>query len=243
MAHRTRKRLTKTELKRDPVAEKLSTAWEFLRTHVKEVAIGCVVFLVALLVVQGVISSGRKQNADSMARYILAETLFEQAEQLAVSGRPDEAASALNQAYLLASEVYDRNQNREWGRRAAILAAKAGIMLGREGDVIETMQSLLGSRPDRFTAQSARLHLGIALENRNGGDQDKTIAWDSYTEVAADSADYPLMAAEALAGLSRLSMSVGDLEAARSSLERSMELRGDTTEFDEYQLARIEWGL
>ncbi len=240
MAHRTRKRLTKTELKRDPVAERLSTAWEFLRTHVKEVAIGCVVFLVALLVVQSVISSGRKQNADSMARYILAETLFEQAEQLAVSGRPEEAASALNQAYLLANEVYDRNQNREWGRRAAILAAKAGIMLGREGDVIETMQSLLGARPDRMTAQSARLHLGIALENR-GGDQDRTIAWENYSEVAADSADYPLMAAEALAGLSRLSMSVGDLEAARTSLDRSMELRRDTTEFDEYQLARIEW--
>jgi hypothetical protein len=240
MAHRTRRRLTKTELKRDPVAENLSMAWEFLRTHVKEVAIGCVVVLVALLVVQGLISSGRKQNADSMARYILAETLFEQAEQLAVSGRPDEAASALNQAYLLASEVYDRNQNREWGRRAAILAAKAGIMLGREGDVIETMQTLLGSRPDRLTAQSARLHLGIALENR-GSEQDKTIAWDNYSEVAADSADYPLMAAEALAGLSRLSMSVGDLEAARSSLDRSMELRRDTTEFDEYQLARMEW--
>lgn len=242
MAHRTRKRLTKTELKRDPVAEKLSTAWEFLRTHVKEVAIGCAVFLVAILVVQGVISSGRKQNADSMARYILAETLFEQAEQLAVSGRPDEAASALNQAYLLASEVYDRNQNREWGRRAAILAAKAGILLGREGDVIETMQSLLGSRPDRFTAQSARLHLGIALENR-GGEQDKAIAVANFTEVAADSADYPVMSAEALAGLSRLSFTAGDLEASRILLERAMEIRGDTTEFDEYQIARIEWGL
>lgn len=240
MAHRTRKRLTKTELKRDPVAENLAMAWDFLRSHIKETAIGCVAVLALILVIQSVISSSRRQNADSMARYILAETLFEQAEQLSIAGNPEQAASALNQAYLVAGEVYSRNQNRDWGQRSAILAAKAGILLGRESEVIETMQSLLSSRPDRMTAQSARLHMGIALENR-GGDQDKTNAWNIYSEVAADSVEYPVMAAEAIAGLSRLSMSVGDLEAARISLERSMELRGDTTEFDEYQLARMEW--
>ena len=125
MAHRTRKRLTKTELKRDPVAENLATAWDFLRSHIKETAIGCVVLLALILVIQSVIQSSRRQNAESMARYILAETLFEQAEQLSAAGNMDQAAAALNQAYMVAGEVYSRNQNRDWGRRAAILAAKA----------------------------------------------------------------------------------------------------------------------
>jgi len=242
MAHRTRRRLTKTELKRDPVAENLGRAWEFLRAHVKETAIACAALLAVILIVQSVISSGRKQNADSMARYILAETIFEQAEQLVAAGRPDEAATALDQAYTMAGEVFSRNQNREWGRRAAILAAKAGILLGRETEVIETLQTLLASRPDDMIAQSARLHLGIALENRGGAD-DMANARTSYTEVAADSADYPMMAADALAGLSRLSMLDGDGEAARELLQQSMEVRGDTTDFDLYQLAILDRGI
>ena len=52
---------------------------------------------------------------------------------------------------------------------------------------------------------------------------------------------YPIMAAEALAGLSRISMADGDVETARNLLVRSIEMRGDTTEFDEYQLARMDW--
>jgi hypothetical protein len=242
MAHRTRRRLTKTELKRDPVAENLGRAWEFLRAHVKETAIACAALLATILIVQGVISSGRKQNADSMARYILAETIYEQAEQLVSAGRPDEAAAALNQAYTMAGEVFSRNQNRDWGRRAAILAAKAGILLGRESEVIETLQTLLASRPEGMIAQSARLHMGIALENR-GGVEDLANARTSYTEAAADSADFPVMAAEALAGLSRLSLLDGDTESARALLQASMEMRGDTTDFDTYQLALIDRGI
>lgn len=241
MAHRTRRRLTKTELKRDPVAENLGRAWEFLRTHVKETAIACAALLAVILIVQSVISSGRKQNADSMARYILAETIFEQAEQLVSAGRPEEAAAALNQAYTMAGEVFSRNQNRDWGRRAAILAAKAGILLGRETEVIETLQTLLASRPDGMIAQSARLHMGIALENR-GGVEDLANARASYAEVAADSAEFPVMSGDALAGLSRLSLLDGDRESARMFLQESMEVRGDTTDFDLYQLALIDQG-
>lgn len=239
MAHRTRRRLTKTELKRDPVAENLGRAWEFLRAHVKETAIACAALLAVILIVQSVISSGRKQTAESMARYILAETIFEQAEQLVAAGRPEEAATALNQAYTMAGEVFDRNQNRDWGRRAAILAAKAGIILGRETEVIETLQTLLASRPDDMIAQSARLHMGIALENR-GGLEDRANARVNYTEVAADSAEYPVMSADALAGLSRLALLDGDTDTARMLLQESMEVRGDTTDFDQYQLALID---
>lgn len=240
MAHRTRKRLTKTELKRDPVAENLTKAWSFLRSHIKETAIGCAVILVLIIVIQGLVASATKQNAESMAQYILAETMFEQAEQLAVAGRAEEAASALNQAYSLASDVFERNQNRDWGRRAAILAAKAGIMLGREDEVIGTLQTLLGARPEKMIELSARLHLGVALENR-GSLEDLAIARTNFTDILADSSDYPLMAAEALAGLSRLSYAGGDLEAARSWLDQSLVMKQDTTDFDEFQLARLEW--
>jgi len=102
------------------------------------------------------------------------------------------------------------------------------------------MQSLLSSRPDAMTKASALLHLGVALENR-GGEQDLLNARNSYSTVAGDSVKYPIMAAEALAGLSRISMADGDVETARNLLVRSIEMRGDTTEFDEYQLARMDW--
>ncbi len=239
MAHRTRKKLTKTELKRDPVGENLMKGWFFVRGHLKEVAVGCAVLLLLIVVGQSIVNTRRQQNADAMAQYLLAEMIFEQSEQLAVAGRNQDATGALTQVYALASDVYSRNQNRSWGRRAAILAAKAGILLGREDEVIETMQQLLAARPERLTRLAANLHLAVALENR-GGIEDLNNARIHYAAILPDSARYPVIASEAMTGLSRLAFAEGDLAAARGWLEGSLEMKRDTTGYESYLLARLE---
>jgi tetratricopeptide (TPR) repeat protein len=242
MAHRTRRRFTKTELRKDPVAENLSAAWLFVRGHLREVVIACVVVVVGIVVIQSISASSRRQKAEAMANYLLAETIFEQAEQLALAERPQEASAALMQAYTLASTVYDRNRTTEWGVRAGLLAAKAGILLGRNDEVIESMQAMISSGPDRLSEASARLHLATALENR-ASIEDLATARVNYDAVASDSADFPVMAAEALSGLSRIDYVEGAYEQSLTHLQRSLEMRGDTTGFDDFQLARLQMAL
>ncbi len=240
MVHRTRKRLTKTELKRDPVAENLQKAWDFTREHIKEVAIGCVVAVIAILVVQTLAATSRRQNEQAMARYMLVDLMYEQAEQMAEAGQAQQATSTLMQAYQLAVETYEQNPTRHWGRRAAVLSAKIGIILGRYDEVIERLQQMLASHPGRLAKVTAELHLAIALETR-GGEADLQNARELYTSLTADSSDFPMVAAEAMDGLSRLSWRQGDLEGARSWLERALAISRDTTDFIAYQLNRIEW--
>ena len=240
MVHRTRKRLTKTELKHDPVAENLEKAWEFGRAHIKGLIIACVAVAIGIVAIQAAVKTSRSQNDDAMARYLFADMLYEQAEQLAISSQAQQASGVLAQAHTLATSTYEQNRNRIWGRRAAILAAKAGILLGRYDETIETMQQLLGARPQREIAVAARLHLAVALENR-AGVEDLSGARETYTALLSDSSDYPMIAAEAMAGLSRLSLSEGDYPSAREWLDRSLALKADTTDFDRYLLARLDW--
>lgn len=240
MVHRTRKRLTKTELRRDPVAENLQKGWDFGRAHLKGLLIACAAVAVGIVAIQAAVRTSRSQNEDAMARYLFADMLYEQAEQLALSSQPEQASGLLTQAYTLSTSTYEQNQNRIWGRRSAILAAKTGILLGRYDDVIGSLQQLLGSNPQREIAVAAMLHLAIATENR-GGPQDLAGARESYTALLADSSEYPMVAAEALSGLARLSMLDGDYPSAREWLERALALKADTTDFDRYLLAEMEW--
>lgn len=240
MVHRTRKRLTKTELKRDPVAENLQKAWDFTREHIKEVAIGCVVVVIAILVVQTLVATSRRQNEQAMARYMLVDLMYEQAEQMAEAGQAQQATSTLMQAYQLAVETYEQNPTRHWGRRAAVLSAKIGIILGRYDEVIERLQQMLASGPGKLAEVSAGLHLAIALETR-GGEEDLRNARNLYTELLADSARFPMLAAEAMNGLARLAWRQGDIEGAGDWLERCLAITQDTTAFIAYQLNRIEW--
>jgi hypothetical protein len=241
MVHRTRKRLTKTELKRDPIAENLVKAWDFVRDHVKEVAIGAAVVLVVIIAVQALGNTSRSQNERAMARYMMADLMYEQCEQMALAGQSQQATAVLMQAYTLAVETYEQNSNRIWGQRSAVLSAKIGILLGRFDEVIELMQSMIASRPEREIEVTARLHLAVALENR-GSISDLQSARENYMAILADSSDFPAMLPEVCTGLARISMSEDDYQAAAGWVEMSVVARGDTTEYERYLISMIEWG-
>jgi tetratricopeptide (TPR) repeat protein len=239
VANRTRKRLTKTELKRDPIAENLMKGMNFVQSHLKELIGLGIAIVVGIIVVQMLVGSSRTAENEAMAGFITADVLFAQAEQYSASGQPEMAMQALQACYSLSSEIYSQNSNRAWGRRAAILSAKAGIVLARYEEVISRMQELLSTRPATHIANGARIHLAIALENR-GSSEDLANAMTHLKEIIESSAINSRIAAEAMAGLSRIAYRQSQYDQARDWLEKSLAITQDTTDFISYQLARLE---
>jgi tetratricopeptide (TPR) repeat protein len=241
LANKTRRRLTKTELKKDPIAENLMKGMDFLQSHLKELIGLGIIIVVGIIVVQMVVGSSRKAENEAMAGYITADILFAQAEQYSAANQPETSVQALQACYTLATEVYSQNSNRSWGRRAAILSAKAGIILGLDEQVITTLQDLLSTGPDPEIANGARIHLAIALENR-GGIEDLRNAALHLQEVVDQAPAESMIAAEAMAGLARIAYRREEYEEAADWLARSLAITGDTTDFASYQLARLEFG-
>jgi hypothetical protein len=239
VANRTRKRLTKTELKKDPIGDNLMKGMSFVQTHLKELIGLGIAVIVGILVIQMVVGSSRNAENEAMAGFITADMLFAQAEQYSASNQPEMAMQALQACYTLSSEIYQQHSGRSWGRRAAVLSAKAGIVLGRDEEVIGRMQDLLATGPALHIANGARIHLAIALENR-GGSQDISNAMSVLEEVLASSPDDSPVAAEAMAAMSRLAWRREDYAASMDWLERSLAITRDTTAFISYQLARLE---
>jgi hypothetical protein len=239
VANRTRKRLTKTELKKDPIADNLMKGMDFVQTHLKEMIGAAIAIVIAIVVIQAVISSSRDAESDAMANFITAEILFSQAEQYSMANQPEAAMQALQTSYILASEVYNQHSNRSWGRRAAILSAKAGIVLGRDGEVISRMQDLLSTNLPTHIENGARIHLAIALENR-GGVEDLLNAEMHLQALLDNTLPDSRIASEAMANLSRIAYRHGRYPEAREWLESSLAITGDTTSFISYQLARLD---
>ena len=239
MANRTRKRLTKTELKKDPVAENLMKGMEFVQSHLKELIGAAIAIVVGMLIIQMVVRSSESSENEAMAGFITADILFAQAEQYSASNQPEAAMQALQASYVMANEVYSQHGNRSWGRRAAILSAKAGIVLGLDEEVITQMQDLLTANPASHIANGARIHLAIALENR-GGVEDLVNAQVHLQEILDSSLPDSRIAAEAMSCLSRIAYRQADYDASREWLERSLAITEDTTDFISYQLARLE---
>ena len=239
MANRTRKRLTKTELKKDPIAENLMKGMGFVQAHLKEMIGAAIAIVVAIIVIQAVVSSSRDAENDSMANFITAEILFSQAEQYSISNQPEAAMQALQASYVLAVEVYNQHSNRSWGRRAAILSAKAGIVLGRDGEVITRMQDLLSTNLPIDIENGARIHLAIALGNR-GCVEDLVNAEMHLQTILDNSLPDSRIAAEAMEGLSRIAYRHGYYSDASEWLEKSLVITADTTAFISYQLARLD---
>ncbi|MCK4504227.1 MAG: hypothetical protein KAW14_01310 [Candidatus Aegiribacteria sp.] len=239
MAHRTRKRLTKTELKKDPINDAIMNSVTYLQDHLKQFIIGAAVLVVLVLIFQSVTQNADRQANDASAQYYLAGQLYDMGMNSFRYGQFEMAIGQLQTARQIASNNFRTYPGRISGKRSAILAAKIGIMLSMESEVIPTLQSFIASDPGADIENSARLHLAIALENR-GGENDLVNAQNLYSEILDNTDERSQLAWESYYGLSRILFRSNDYETSRQYLQSALEISRDTTDFMYYQIARLD---
>ena len=239
MAHRTRKRLTKTELKKDPINDAIVNSVTYLQDHLKQFIIGAVILVVLVLVVQSVSQNADRQADDAFAQYYLAGQLYDMGMNSFRYGQFEMAIGQLQTARQIASNNFRAYPGRISGKRSAVLAAKIGIMLSMESEVIPALQSFIASDPGVDIEYAARLHLAIALENR-GGENDLIIAQELFSEILENTPECSQLAWESNYGLSRIFFRSNDYETSRQYLLSALEISRDTTDFMYYQLARLD---
>ncbi len=239
MAHRTRKKFTKSELKKDPVNEALMNALVFLQEHIRQFIIGGVALIVAILVIQSLSSNADRQDNECLAQYYLAGQLYNMGMENLRYGDIETAIGQLQSAQQIARNNYRTYPGKESGRRSVILAAKVGIMFGMNSEVITDLQGFMAADPGKYLMNSASLHLAIALENR-GSANDMAIAQNLYQNILENTPEHSQLAWESYSGLSRILYTLNDYEASRANLEAALEISQDTTQFVSYQIARLE---
>lgn len=243
MAHRTRKKLTKTELKKDPVNDALLKGMVYVQEHLKQILVAGLILIAVVLVVQSLVGSSRRQSDEARAQYFLASQLYQMGmDNLVRYGEIEVAISQIQTARQIASINYRNYPGRLPGRRSAILAAKIGIMLRLESEVISDMQDLLATDPGGELRNSANLHLAQALENRGGG-EDIVNARYVYNDILGSTTENSHLAWEAYSGLSRLDFETNDFQSSMENLQAALEISRDTTDFVRYQLARLEMAM
>ncbi len=241
VANRTRKRLSKTELKKDPVYDGLEKGLVFVKARYKELLGGLLVLILAIVVINVLVSASKKAEESAMAGFITASGIYDQAMRAAASGDARTTIQALDACNAMAMETWNQHPQRSWGRRCAVLASKVMILQGNNDQAITILGELLAAGPAKDVEMSAQIHMATALENR-GSRQDLENAAAGYRrvlELAGDNPDFTPVAAEAMMGLSRVSWAMGDAGGAEEWLGRSLELNPDTTAFIGYSLARL----
>ena len=238
MAHRTRQKLTKKEIERDPIGEKLEFAAVFLQTHYKEVFGGLAALLIIVLVMQYVGGKRNSASEESMAGFITASEIFDQAMNAAASNQAEQAFQALDAAYSMSMQTWNNNPQSDWARKSAVLAAKIDIIRGSHDAAISTLSAVLATNPDEAIRVPALLHMGIVLENR-GSEQDLTNAVASYLELIEITENNEAVEAEALLGLSRVYYAQRNYTESENALSSALEISADTTQFEAYQIARL----
>lgn len=239
MAHRTRKRFTKTELKKDPINDALMKSMYYIQDNVKQFIIGAVVLTVIVLVVQSVSGNADRQANESLAQYYLAGQLYSIGMNSLQYGQYEMAMSQLQTARQIAGNNFRAYPGRLSGKRSAILAAKIGILFGLESEIIPELQDFLASDPGTDLENSARFHLAIALENR-GSTNDLINAQDLYSDILDNTDSGTQLAWESYSGISRILFRLEDYETSRQYLESALAMSKDTTDFMLYQLARLD---
>ena len=242
MAHKTRKKLTKSELKKDPVNEALMNGMYFLQHHVKQFVIGGIALVVAVLVIQSLSVNADRQANESVAQYYLAGQMYSMGMENLRYGDIETSIGQLQGAQQIAGNNYRTYPGRESGKRSAILAAKIGIMFGMHSEVIPELQNFIATDPGTDLENSASLHLAIALENR-GGANDLLNAQDIYRGILENTPEHSQLALESYSGLSRILFTLEDYEASRANLDAALVISGDTTDFVSYQIARLDMVL
>lgn len=241
MANRTRKRLSKSELKKDPVYENLENALVFVKARYKELLGGLLVIILGIVAVNALTSASKRAEDSAMAGFITASGLYDQAMRAAASGDMQTTVQALEACNAMATETWNQHPQRNWGRRCAIMASKVMILQGNNDQAMTVLGELLATRPAKDVEISAQIHMATALENRGSAQdlENAATAYQRVLELAEEDPDFTLMAAEAMKGLSRVSWARGDTQAAGEWLRQSLELNPDTTAYVGYQLARL----
>ena len=238
MAHRTRQKLTKKEIERDPIGEKLEFAALFLQSHYKEVFGGLAALLIIVLVIQYVGGKRNSATEESMAGFITASQIFDQAMNAAASNQAEQAFQALDAAYSLSMQTWNNNPQSDWARKSAVLAAKIDVIRGSHDTAISTLSAVLATNPDKAIMVPALLHMGIVLENR-GSEQDLANAASSYLALIEITEDNEAVEAEALLGLSRVYFAQGNYSESENTLTSALEMSADTTQFEAFQITRL----
>ena len=238
MAHRTRKKLTKKEIERDPIGDKLGAGVLFLQTHYREVLGGLAALVVILLVVQYI--GGKRNTAaeESMAGFITASQVYSQAMTAAAANQPQQAFQALDAAYTMSVQTWNENPQNDWARKSAVLAAKIDIIRGNYDVALSTLSAVLAANPDKSIKVPALLHMAIVLENR-GSEQDLINAISVYQEILGITDDGTAVGAEAHFGISRVYFVQQRYGESEEALSRALEFAPDTTAFEVYQIARL----
>lgn len=242
MAHKTRKKLTKTELKKDPVNEALFSGVTYLQNHIKHFIIGGIALMVVVLIIQSLSGNAERQANESLAQYYLAGQLYTIGMDNLRYGDIETAIGQLQGAQQIARNNFSTYPGRESGKRSAILAAKIGIMFGMHNEVITNLQNFIATDPGKNLENSANLHLAIALENR-GSSNDLAIAQDLFRKILENNPENSQLALESYSGLSRIQYTLEDYENSRANLEAALVISQDTTEFISYQIARLEMAM
>jgi len=241
VANKTRKRLSKTELKKDPVYDNLEAALVFIKARYKELLGGLLVLILAVIAINAVTTSSRRSEQNAMAGFITASGLYDQALRAAAAGDMQSTVQALDACNAIANETWNQHPQRSWGRRCAVISAKVMVLQGQNDQAIALLGELLATRPARDIEMAALIHMATALENR-GSPQDLENAVESYNrvlELAEGSEEFTLVTAETMKGLSRVAWAQGDTQGAAEWLTASLELVPDTSAFVGYQLARL----
>ncbi|MEN8209947.1 MAG: hypothetical protein ABFR50_11930 [Candidatus Fermentibacteria bacterium] len=242
MAHKTRKKLTKSELKKDPVNEALMNGMYFLQQHLKQFIIGGIALVVAVLVIQSLSGNAQRQADESIAQYYLAGQLYSMGMENLRYGDIETSIGQLQGAQQIARNNYRTYPGRVSGRRSAILSAKIGILFGMNSEVISELLDFIASDPGTDLENSASLHLAIALENR-GGENDLINAQDLYRDILENTPENSQLALESYSGLSRILFTLEDYEGSRENLNAALAVSADTTDFVSYQITRLDMEL
>lgn len=238
MAHKTRKKLTKKEIQHDPVGEKLEGGLVFLQTHQKEV-IGVLIAVIVILLVGQYLFSRRSAAAnEAMAGFVTSGQIFNQSASAASMNQLEQAFQGMDAAYTMATQTWNGNPQNQWGRRAAVLAAKIDIIRGNYDSAISTLSTLLAANPGESIRISALLHMGIVLENR-GSEQDLQNAAGAYEEVLQLADEDRMVRSEALHGLSRVNFAAGRAQESLDYLQQALAMGTDTTAFENYRLLQL----
>ncbi len=238
MAHNTRKKLTKKEIKRDPVGEKLEAGLLFMQRYRKEIIGALIAILIIIFVSQYFIGRKKAATQESMAGFITASQLFDQAMNAAAMNQLEQSVQGMEAAYGMAMQTWNANSQNQWARNAAILGAKIDIIRGNYDAAISTLQAVLAANPDKTITIPALLHMGIVLENR-GSEQDMVNSEATYQELIELTEEGSQVEAEALRGLSRIAFKKEQYEQSEEYLRQALAISADTTAFENYRIAQL----